>query len=192
MYCRKCGKEIDYDSPFCKGCEEKFLNMTDEKPFKVILAQEEQAKGEQQPLQGSRMDGFKKALTAAILGEVSVILFIFLAPFSMVLLETSMLFFDGTLMGALISILFGFLAVGVLLANIPAIFAIKYGIQSIKCFINAVREKRVKPIATLICGIVGVVWSAETLMLTLSVMMIYLLLFSVFAVVVLAAIALLI
>lgn len=148
MYCRKCGKEIFYESPICKECEEAelFFNFN-EQPINF----------QQEPV-GDRKEGFGKALTATILGAIAV--FISAIAFGVVtaLIEqyTANYYYDTTAIGSIVAVgvVFSLIATGL------AIPALILGIKSIKVFKLAVNEGRVKPIATLVLGIVGVATSA--------------------------------
>lgn len=148
MYCRKCGKEIFYDAPICKECEEAelFFNFN-EQPINF----------QQEPV-GDRKEGFGKALTATILGVIAV--FISAIAFGVVtaLIEqyTANYYYDTTAIGSIVAVgvVFSLIAVGL---SIPSLIL---GIKSIKVFKLAVNEGRVKPIATLVLGIVGVATSA--------------------------------
>ncbi len=149
MYCRKCGKEIFYDAPICKECEEAelFFNFN-EQPINF----------EQEPV-GDRKEGFGKALTATILGALAFFISaIAFGVFSVLVEEyySTSYYYDATAIGSIVAVgvVFSLIATGL------AIPALILGIKSIKVFKLAVNEGRVKPIATLILGIVGVATSA--------------------------------
>ena len=83
MYCRKCGKQIDYDSEFCLDCR------AEEQAYIQIIESHTHTNSEAQqaaPAQkGARMFGFKRALTSTIMGFASIaafyVSFIFLLLF---------------------------------------------------------------------------------------------------------------
>ena len=186
MFCRKCGKEIDYEASFCKECEEKFLSMKEETPIFSIAetnnskteevffsSPKVELKKEEQPDRGSRSDGLKKAITSAILGECAILLAVLLGMYSIIFLEFGMMSMMSIYNWK--GIILCLFAIGLLAMNIPAYLSLRYGIQAIKCFIRAVKEQRAKPVATLVCGIYGVVCSVITLMYTLIMVSIYML-----------------
>ena len=89
------------------------------------------------------MHGFGKALTAAILSEVAVV-FAYLGIYACILSVA--------------------LGVFLILATIAmAVISLVFGIQSIKTFVADKNAGKVKPIATLVCGIAGVVAAAVAL-----------------------------
>ncbi len=164
MYCRKCGKEIDYDSPLCKECEEQevfFSDATQVEPVEV-KTEPEQIKAE--PTLGSRKEGFSIALASTILGSIAYI-------FSMVALGIASAAVDELTYGygyssvaetiAGVAIFFSLICLG---AAIPGLIM---GIKSIRCFFTEKNEGRVKPIPTLILGIVGVAMSGLTMFFVL-------------------------
>ncbi len=95
MYCRKCGKKIDYDAPVCKECEAEETNdlfgeftaassekqgenlsygevafaesveSQEESHFKPFIAPDSQ-------VEGDKKEGFGKALTATIMGCIGM------------------------------------------------------------------------------------------------------------------------
>ena len=89
------------------------------------------------------MHGFGKALTAAILSEVAVVFAYF------------------GIYACIVSVALG---VFLILATIAmAVISLVFGIQSIKTFVADKNAGKVKPIATLVCGIAGVVAAAVAL-----------------------------
>ena len=149
MYCKKCGKKLDYDGDLCEECRNRELVYGDEEkkaeaettsttydPFDEPPIGVNPASGYGNsayvPDNGDRMHGFGKALTAAILSEVAVV-----------------------------SVALG---VFLILATIAmAVISLVFGIQSIKTFVADKNAGKVKPIATLVCGIAGVVAAAVAL-----------------------------
>ena len=151
MYCRNCGKEIDYVAPICKECEEK------ERLLRGLAASKAQA---EKPAQtGDRKEGFSKALASTIIGAVAF----FISMVVMVMLLAAaeeFQYYDVSGITTTCTVL----SVLTLGGSIPALI---FGIKSIKCFINAKNEGRIKPIPTLVCGIVGVVLSGLTILYSL-------------------------
>lgn len=144
MYCRKCGKQIDYDAPICNECR------TAENVFDALSNN-----GFSQPI-GDRKEGFGRSLTSTIIGGITFFLsLISMAIISVALQEITYGYYSGG--SIVISI---FLSVSCLGGAIPAMI---FGIKSIRCFIVAKNDGRIKPIATLVCGIVGLVLSALTM-----------------------------
>lgn len=144
MYCRKCGKQIDYDAPICNECRdaEIFFGDSSNKDFS-------------QPI-GDRKEGFGQALASTIIGAITFFISLIAMTIITIAIEEITYGYNG---GGSIGISI-FLAVSCLGGAIPAMI---FGIKSIKCFIAAKRDGRIKPIATLVCGIVGLVLSALTI-----------------------------
>lgn len=94
MYCRKCGKKIDYDAPVCKECEAEETNdlfgdfaatpseVQEDSYGEVVFAESvEQSQEESHfkpftapdsQVEGNKKEGFGKALTATIMGCIGV------------------------------------------------------------------------------------------------------------------------
>ncbi len=160
MYCKKCGKKLDYDGDLCEECRNRELVYGDEEkkaetettsttydPFDEPSVGVNPASGNGNaayvPDNGDRMHGFGKALTAAILSEVAVV-FAYLGVYACILSVA--------------------LGVFLILATIAmAVISLVFGIQSIKTFVADKNAGKVKPIATLVCGIAGVVAAAVAL-----------------------------
>lgn len=136
MYCRKCGKEINYDAEMCVECQEN------EELFRV----EGETQAQESVLdftvpttqdKGSRMTGFGLALAGAIVSEFAILF--------------SYLMFVVMSVGSM---------GGVLLMPFSAatsIFSLVAGLKSLKTSKNCVNEGKVKPIPTFIMGIISVV-----------------------------------
>ncbi|MBR2988204.1 MAG: hypothetical protein IKC64_00600 [Clostridia bacterium] len=162
MYCRRCGRRMDYDAPICKECEEE-LNSARAR-VSVTPTQDEQ---NARPIYtnapaGDAKEGFGKALAATIMGGISI--FVFIISIAL-MYEVSVAYLNSIAYGDT-GIYFAGLSVGfvLLLASLGlAIPSLIMGIQSIKCFVNAKKEGRVKPVGTLVCGIIGLASSAITL-----------------------------
>lgn len=163
MYCRKCGKQIDYDSPICKECQEELIHSISQVEPKVEVKEVVQPQQAQKPQpQGSRMEGFGKALTSTILGVVSYVLVLFAFIFIVAggaardaTMYDEYAYSSATSMFSL-GIVCMMISIGL------AITSLILGIKSIKCFIKQKKEGKVKPIATLILGITGVAGSGLT------------------------------
>ena len=117
MYCRKCGKYIPSNADVCADCAAKEAQYTPVTPIVNIPQQ-----------QGSLMNGFGKALTAAILGFVGLFCSLFGYLFSVVTFGLSTAG-ESTESQLIFSILFWVFAVGL------AIPALLFGVRSIKLFI---------------------------------------------------------
>ncbi len=166
MYCKKCGKEIDYEATVCRECEEAEA-VSSEVTAEVAAAE---AAVEAANVPSNRMKGFGKALTGAIIGVIGFILIYaaFTVVYAMALemlefvenfslqnvsqqyIETEVM---GLLKDAAVSLAIG---LGCVLASfVTGILSIVFGASSIKCF-KKVKEGG-KPIATLILGIGSVI-----------------------------------
>lgn len=164
MYCRKCGKQIDYDARVCKECEETeafFGPDTPEKQQPPVQQKQpaqpinpyapqppyyyvpQQSMPQPMPMQGSNKKGFGVALTAVILGGVAE----FLSAIAAELVAT------GYMVMAL-------LALG---CAIPALIL---GIKSIKLFFSEKKAGNVKPIPTFVMGLIGTILSGSVLLST--------------------------
>lgn len=185
MYCRKCGKQIDYDAPLCKECEqvENYFKSEEEKPAQTATpvdssysptlpeygynpnysSAQNYEPAKEKP-KGSRTEGLGGAIASAILGEVAFVLSIFALVFAE--LTAGFEYSSTSYMG-------GVTKVFIILTLIAMAFSIFLGIKSIVRFARAKRENRLKPIATLICGIAGVAMNAVALLyLFLSVVLV--------------------
>ncbi len=152
MYCRRCGKEIDYDAEYCIECS----NMAREKaqPVEETYYQEPQQETyyqaqsydytTQKPANTpSRTAGLGKGITGAIFAFISLII---------VALAIELLLYDDSTALVLAILGIGF--------SIPALAC---GRGAISVFKLACRNNHPKPIATLICGIFGVAMGATSL-----------------------------
>ena len=137
MYCRRCGKEIDYDAEYCIECEgrDKEVVQPVYEPVVVEPTNEANVPG--------RSEGIGKAITSTVLGFVSFLL----AAISIGVVYDSIGVF-----------------IMMFIASIPfAIVSMVNGRKSIKVFQNAVTNRYPKPIATLVCGISGLCLGAFAL-----------------------------
>ena len=170
MYCRKCGKQIDYDAHLCKECQEEVINASLVEKETVVKAPEKVVVVQKPASVGSRMEGFGGALTSTILGVVAFIL----AYVALIFLIAGFNggYYDGLEGGVYFS---GIFSVGVffmILALVLGIVSLVLGIKAIKRFRRQSREGKVKPIATLILGIAGVGWSGLALFFVFVCMMV--------------------
>ena len=142
MYCRKCGKQIDYDADFCHECARQELyeslnGTSEEKSDQTTLTASNE---------GSIKTGLGKAIASAILSVVSII-FVMIAYIAalgaMVAYEEG---FDSVALTG-VAVSFSLLTVA------AAVIALIFGIKSINCFRTEKKAGRKKPIPTLIIGI---------------------------------------
>lgn len=166
MYCRKCGKWLE-EGQSCPDCAEVEVHFGADEP--IVEAYEEPASAPA-PQQGNRMQGFKGALTATILGVIGYALafvgflyayIFFIGASGEDIEEMEMLFYmygvdmsellNGMQASVLSSLSACFCVFGLGL-GIPSIIL---GAKSIATFKRMKKEGKVKPIATLILGIVG-------------------------------------
>lgn len=147
MYCRKCGKQIDYDAPICKECEAAetfFGNPT--------------ASDVSSPI-GNRKEGFGKALASTILGAVAYLISVINIDIALEAIEGVNQYgeyYYGP--GIALCFFLSFLCTGAVVVSII------FGIKSIKCFASAKKAGRLLPVATLVLGCVGLACSALTLL----------------------------
>lgn len=189
MYCRKCGKFIDYDAEYCKECEElenyfenketvapswqetkkeenSYTPPTSGSPFGYSGANSYSNPSYSQPYTqpsytqstytqpvGDRKEGFGKALASTILSTISFFLIMVAFALISVVLEEAdyYYYYEPDVSGIIV------LTIMSLGLAIPAFIM---GLKSIGCFKRASREGRVKPVATLILGIVGTATTA--------------------------------
>ncbi len=173
MYCRNCGKWIDDDAELCVDCKETsdfFSEEPSEEPSSV-------ARGTSvgQAVEGSRKTGLGKALTATILSAISYFLIMFAAGLILGALEEYeeyVYYYEFSMIEFLEYIEIYEITLFCLLAPIGmSIPALIMGILSIVCFKREKNAGRVKPIVTLILGIVGLVLAALVIFLGLILLM---------------------
>ena len=140
MYCKKCGKFITSDAVLCNECTEEMLK--NEQGF-TKTEQTYTAKPQTQTVQkGSSMQGFGKALAAAIIPEVAA--------------AVGMIGFIVGVSG--LPKATGIYSVGafVMFVSIAlCVVAIVFGAKSISLANSLARDGYKRPIATMVCGIVG-------------------------------------
>ena len=148
MYCKKCGKEIDYDADICLECKgqaplaDEHDSYSEESYYASMYAEGK-----------ARKEGLGRAIVALVLGVISVGL---CSSASSTL--TGMLELIGSLnyiknISFVISWALAFAGLGF------AIPAFINGIKSIQCFKKAKKSALPKPVATLVLGIASVVFS---------------------------------
>ena len=136
MYCKYCGTYVEGESDVCPNCKSK-ENLNNNALIDNTPTYTEQEK------YNDRRAGLKGGIAGCILGFIGSIT----SGIALGLVE----FFP------VISIIF------VLISIALAIVSLLKGIQSIKTFISFSKQGKAKPIATLILGIVSIVFSAENL-----------------------------
>lgn len=166
MYCRKCGKEINYDAEICVECQqnEELFNKAEEAP----VAQPVQPVCEAVPeKKGSVMKGFGLALASVIVSIFGLAFFYgIIIGFAEVLED-----FDEATMYLEIGPSVYFLYI---IGLAMTIFSLVGGIISMTVFFKAKKNGETKPIPALIMGIVSVVEAAASLLLALCILMILL------------------
>lgn len=162
MFCTRCGKEIDYDASICRECEAELIKeagMTSATAQQEIAAQPVEL---EQP-KGSRKEGFGGALAATILGWLGYFVSCINLGVTLGALGELSVAYDPEIAAVFAGIIW-VINVVCLGLSVPGLIL---GIKSMKCFFRAKNEGRVKPIATLILGIVGVAGAALAFMFVL-------------------------
>ncbi|MBQ9709652.1 MAG: hypothetical protein IJV67_03400 [Clostridia bacterium] len=154
MYCRKCGKQIDYDSEFCIDCRAE--EAAKQAYLKVIEAHtESSAKSSNEAQQaapaqkGARMFGFKRALTSTIMGFASIVAFYVSFVFLLLFLS------DTTESASTVFFIIVFFIPSACIGVALCIISLIFGIKSITVSRKRYKEGFPTPIATLVLGIVG-------------------------------------
>ena len=137
MYCKKCGKKIEYDSDVCYECQRD----------EMLFGQSTNAGATKMPnAMDDKIDkGTGKAIASVILGATG-------AELSIVAYALIILLFALTL-GRLSAVMECILIISGGL--VTSILGLVFGIKSIKKFIKVKNEYGVKPVATLVLGIAG-------------------------------------
>ena len=136
-YCRKCGRRIETEDELCENCRNAEL-IFGEAPF-----------SEKPVDRGNRMDGFPKALASIILGVAAIVIAV-----------VNMALIGIVLAGGGVGSAIGLGVFGILLSLSGIVVSIIFGVKSIVKFVDSTRRGKIKPIATLVCGICGCVASA--------------------------------
>ena len=161
MYCRRCGKEIDYDAEYCIECEGMEKERVQQNYYTPTYNSQNYSQNYnqnynqnysqyeyQQPANvPGRGEGIGKGITSIILGFISFIMI----TSGISLVED---LYYGSVGGAVVCFMIG-LGLG-----IPAVAT---GAAAIKTFKRAVCNNYPRPVATLILGIVGLVFGAFSL-----------------------------
>ena len=168
MYCKKCGKQLDYEGDICKDCEEAelYFGSTPEQPVEAPVTTETV-----QPVviqqDGDRKFGFGKALASTIMGAIAyfVMCMAYGIPLGIIeVLEEASYASGGAEAASLgIAITMVFFLIGLGLC-IPSLIM---GISSIKCFFARKKAGYAKPVPTLVLGIIGVATSAMAILFAL-------------------------
>ena len=150
MYCRKCGKEIDYDAEICLECQghahpiEEHDSYAEENYYASMYAESKAKKA-----------GLARAITAACLGVVACVMSNFAMSSLSALIESWGQIIDSAIVA--VAYVLAFLSLG---GAIPGLIN---GIKSIKCFKDAKKNALPKPVATLILGIGATVTSSVSI-----------------------------
>lgn len=160
MYCRKCGKKIDYDAEICVECQEneELFTRTDESASDFAPKYEcpvQQPCASDDADNGSRMYGFGLALAAVIVAQFAL----------------------GFISGIFPEIGESGWLTAVVLLPLPigmSVFTLIAGIGSIKKFVACSKQGKVKPIPTLVLGIAAVVLSGLNFLLLSFIPMMFL------------------
>ncbi len=165
MYCKKCGKEIDYDAEICIECQGS-ANSADEHDFYT----EENYYASMYAEGQARKAGLGRAITGAAFGLVALICSCFAMSILSAMVEDYGYVFDS----AVLSTSYGLAVVSIGL-GIPAVIN---GIKSIIVFRDAKKGALPKPIPTFICGIascaftvISVVYVILTVCLSIMILM---------------------
>lgn len=152
MYCRRCGKKMEYDGDICNECNsfDSFFEAPKQETPQVTYTQNTYSQSSysqpSKPAQrGSVMEGFKKALAATIMSTFAYVF---------VLIASEIITASGSYDEMLGTIPLFIITLGL---SIPSLIM---GISSIKLFKEQKELGRVKPIPALILGINAVVNSA--------------------------------
>lgn len=141
MKCSFCGQEMNEDNNFCPYCGKEQVIVVNAKEVEPEATQvQSTVQSASNPQEISSKYGFDGALKATIFGVCSFVSFLF-SLFLTILAPA---------LGVMLSI------AGVIFA----VFGIVKGVRGIKDFIYAKNTANVKPVATLVLGIVGVASAA--------------------------------
>ena len=183
MYCKNCGKYIEYDAVYCDECK-KILEDNDQKDhYFDDVNKPKQPTPEKKELEGSIKEGLKKgiiALVLAIVGAVFVgVAVAFISSFAEIYLadHLSLVIEDSIYMPTeFLPMIENVPYLSLILGGVSLPFSIiglLYGIQSIKVFIKAKKEGRKRPFPTLILGIAATYESAFAILSLLEVIALF-------------------
>ena len=186
MFCKKCGKQLDYEGDICLECQQAQSPapaQPAEAPAYEVPAYTApvyeapvapQATMQAAPVAnaGDKKTGFKPALTATILAGIS---FLFTVTIAMMMtggmdmqLIREAFSGDRDVIAILITsygVTYMMFAVAEIALCIPAIVK---GAQSIACFVKESKANRIKPVVTLVLGIVAIALAAIAIIMALS------------------------
>lgn len=156
MYCKKCGKKLDYESDICNECAqndeffsaEPIIEPAPQPQPAPVYAEPVAAPAPAAPIDptNTRKYGIGKAITSIILGFVGYIIsYLVLTVITSIMEETGTVEFVSPAMMFLVLVSLGL-----------AIPSLILGIKSIVTFIKRAKGGYVKPIPTLILGIIAV------------------------------------
>ena len=155
MYCNKCGQEIDPNVGHCTNCEQNETFFSEPAPTQTPNSGTQPNAQTPKPEQpGDKKFGFGKALTSTILGVIAYVVMSIATGIALGFLENVVEFdFSDAAYFATIGIVITM--VFFVIAGALAIGSIILGIISIRTFIQRKKEGYVKPLPTLILGIIG-------------------------------------
>ena len=145
-YCRKCGKQIETNEELCEDCRNEEIIFGDYNSCYDYTKEEN----------SGRMNGFGKALASCILGSVALSVLSVILNLLVYVIESNQR--GSNLVGIVVLSFFMMGAV---------VISLIFGMNSIKTFKANIKEGKAKPIATLVCGIVGCVCSGMSILFVL-------------------------
>ncbi len=147
MYCTRCGKQIDYDSLICKECQQELLKASVERETSSI--EQPRTYSTVKPrLTGKVTDGIGNGIGSIIFGVVAVYLsYLAIVVAAIAVAESYVNEFNAF---AFLSLFINFIAF------CAEAVSVAFGVKAIKMFIDAKKQNRVKPVPTLVLGIVGI------------------------------------
>lgn len=148
MYCRKCGKFMDYQAEICLDCQRQCLAIEDAKSNQEVAVSSivPQKQVVETQIKTGKFDGLAKAIISLVFILVECCI---LTP---TVILTRLFFIGG---------IYSFAIIDPFLIISSFIMAI----SSIKQFKRSCREGRQKPVATLIIGIFALVISSAILVI---------------------------
>ena len=140
MYCKKCGKKIEYDSDVCYECQR------DEMLFGQSANVVETPKNtEPCSIKEEKIDaGIGKAIAGVILGGMGFFSSIWAFMFAMVASISSGFYRDIYAVERVLAIVFAIIGI------VPSIMGFVFGLKSIRRFIKIKNESDERPVATLV------------------------------------------
>ena len=169
MYCKKCGKQLDYDGDICKECQEAetYFGSTQEQPVETPVTTEPTTQPVSQ--EADKKFGFGTALASTIMGAIAYFIMAIASGIPLGVIEAieeaglyTAEISEIAMAGIAVTMVFWVIGVGL---SIPALIM---GIKSIKCFVARKKAGYVKPIPTLVLGLIGLIASATAILFALS------------------------